>query len=498
MTPTPQQAAFISALVSTSDNIALVARAGTGKTSTILMGVDEYLRTFPSAELTVCAFNKPIAEEVGDKLKERGHDWKKAQAATIHSMGFSLLKYQYRPTVDNNKVKTIIRAQHGEIFRQYEAQIAELVRYAKGAGLGFFQDRPIKSIPAWLELGEHYDVGGFEDVADMEPIIREAMKVYDISLAQTHVVDFDDMILFPLIKRLRVRFPRDLIFVDEYQDTSRARQALVRKFVRPEGGRICVVGDDRQAIYGFAGADAQAMENGIKSLNAKVMPLTVTWRCPRSVVQVAQRYVPDIVSPEGAREGFVGDIAKVPDALEPTDAILCRKTAPLIKLAYSLLRKGQACKVEGRAIGDGLIALANRWKVTTIDALIMRVEEYKERELKKAREADNEAKAEQITDKTETLLQICGALLAQNKKNVSDVAEFIRNLFADDVKGVTTLATYHRSKGREWPRVFLLDHAVHSPSRAARQDWQLRQEANLAYVAVTRAKETLLYLNTGT
>ena len=64
-----------------------------------------------------------------------------------------------------------------------------------------------------------------------------------------------------------------------------------------------------------------------------------------------------------------------------------------------------------------------------------------------------------------------------------------------NVTGVLTLATYHRSKGREWPRVFLFEHAARCPSRAARQAWQQVQEANLAYVAITRAKQTLAYVN---
>ncbi len=71
---------------------------------------------------------------------------------------------------------------------------------------------------------------------------------------------------------------------------------------------------------------------------------------------------------------------------------------------------------------------------------------------------------------------------------------FIDALFADGEKNVVTLASYHKSKGREWDNVYLLDHAGLCPSKAARQDWQKRQEANLAYVAYTRAKQTLTFV----
>ena len=71
---------------------------------------------------------------------------------------------------------------------------------------------------------------------------------------------------------------------------------------------------------------------------------------------------------------------------------------------------------------------------------------------------------------------------------------FIEKLFGDDVKDAIVLATYHRSKGREWGRVILFEHSQRCPSRAAKQDWQKAQEENLAYVAITRAQRELLYL----
>jgi superfamily I DNA/RNA helicase len=78
---------------------------------------------------------------------------------------------------------------------------------------------------------------------------------------------------------------------------------------------------------------------------------------------------------------------------------------------------------------------------------------------------------------------------------VADAVQFIDALFADGATGVLTLATYHRSKGREWDRVFLFEHYRRCPSKYARQDWQKLQEDNLAYVAFTRAKQELWFYN---
>jgi DNA helicase-2/ATP-dependent DNA helicase PcrA len=498
MTPTVQQQAFLDALLTSTANLALIARAGTGKTSTILMGVAAYAAQYPRAEILVCAFNKSIATEVGEKLKKAGFtDWRAVQSSTIHAMGFGLVKFVFKlgpNAVDDKKVRKLIQARNERVFMQYGSQIEQLVSYAKGAGVGFFNDIPIGDVGTWHKLADHYDVNGLDDTSEMDSVVEAAISIYRASLDQTDVVDFDDMILFPLIKNLRVKFGKDLILLDEAQDLSRARQALAQKFLKPNG-RMCVIGDDRQAIYGFAGADAAALPNLVRALSATTLPLSISWRCPKAVIRLAQSLVPDIEAAPEALEGTVEYVAELPSDLNKTDAILCRNTAPLITIAYQLIRAKIPCKVEGRAIGEGLAKLATRWKTNDIDELTDKLDIYRDREVQKAMAKFNEAKAQEVVDRVETLKQICQAVMSDGKHTVSDVVEFISNLFGDDVKGVLTLCTYHRSKGREWPRVILWEHGTRCPSKAARQDWQLAQEDNLAYVAFTRAQQTLTFVN---
>lgn len=501
MTPTAQQAAFLRALTDTTSHLALVARAGCGKTSTILLGVDALVQQQPRGEYLVCAFNKSIADEVGEKLKNAGHtDWRQVQASTLHSMGFGLLKYLFKPEIDDKKVRKLVAAQNDDTCAAYGSQVEQLVAYAKQAAFGFFPDKAIGNVAAWHELADHFDVNGLDDTSEADLVVEATQRVYRASLSQTDIIDFDDMILFPLIKNLRVKFGKDVIFLDEAQDLSAARQALARKFLKP-GGRMVVVGDDRQAIYGFTGADAGALPNLIASLRATTLPLSVTWRCPRAVVELAQTLVADIEAAPGAPEGTVSSVHTDDEldalmaSITTEDAILCRNTAPLISTAYKLLRAGKPCKVEGRAIGEGLINLCRRWKVTGINALLGRLETYREREWQKAMAKDNESKAEEVNDRVYTLVEICQACQSKGQQDVSDVVAFIETLFADGATGVTVLATYHRSKGREWPRVILWEHSTRCPSRAARQDWQLQQEDNLAYVAITRAQRELVFVS---
>lgn len=536
---TAQQTAIMRELTESSNHLAIVARAGCGKTSTILMAVDAIADERPGAEVLVCAFNKAIADEVGEKLRERGHtDFRRTQAVTLHSLGLGLLKRAFnltRDSIDDKKVQKIVGSMTDgvnsheviELHKQYGAQIIALTKMAKQAGFGFFSDLSISDVAAWQRLADHYDIDGLDDTTQAEEIIAAAQRVYSISLQRTDVIDFDDMILMPLIKNLRVRFTKDFVFLDEAQDLSRARQALARKFIGPDG-RMIVVGDDRQAIYGFSGADAAALDNLIAQLGARKLPLSVTWRCPKAVVALAQTLVPDIEAAPSALEGQVlriqharhlaprtaGQNGPAPSAtsavasgapwysdpegpvgpLTKEDAILCRNTAPLVSLAFELIRAGIGCKVEGRNIGDGLKDLARRWRIKTTAQLRKRLEAFCERERQKALARGNEAKAEEVKDRVDTLVEICAACEAEGQTLVTDVVARIDAIFADDARGVVVLATYHRSKGREWPRVFLLEHAQRCPSKAARQPWQVKQEHNLAYVAFTRAQQALVFV----
>lgn len=515
---TPQQQSFLNALVRGTSNLALRARAGTGKTTTIRMGVYEYALEFPQAEIAVYAYNAAIAKEVGTALKERdGHtNWKTVQAATMHSAGLSLIRSQFpqlkdQNRINENKVWDIIK-KHGEdrgnrgwIWKEYGSQINQLVSLAKQHAFGFFNDLPIASVDAWFDLADRFDVNGLEDLSHMEQLVECCMEAYRESLEEVGFIDFDDMILWPLIKNIRCKWGKDLIFLDEAQDLSRARQALARKMLKPTG-RMIIVGDDRQAIYGFSGADSDAMDNMIDAMKAEVMPLSITWRCPRSVVELAQTYVPDIEAAPNAEEGVVRTVPLMDpekpnqyllETLKqflPSDVILCRNTAPLVSYAYTLIRSGMACKVEGRQIGTGLAKLAQRWKVTDIDGLLYKLEEYQDREVQKALAKNKESKVQEVQDRCDTLREICGSCLAQGKSQIADVLAFINELFADNVSNVLTLATYHRSKGREWHRVFLLEHNQRCPSKWARQEWQQMQEQNLAYVAFTRAQKELIFL----
>ena len=187
------------------------------------------------------------------------------------------------------------------------------------------------------------------------------------------------------------------------------------------------------------------------------------------------------------------------ESLRKDDVILCRNNAPLVNAAFAMIRDGIGCRVEGREIGQGLIVLAQKWRIKTLEPLERRLYTYMEREIQKWQAKGKEEKAAAIEDKVETLLVMIEKLQAEGKTQISDLVVFIEDLFVNTQPGekpdVLTLSTIHKSKGREWDRVFALGMNAYMPSKWAKKEWQKEQESNLSYVLVTRARKELVLIN---
>lgn len=497
-----QQLAVIRWVYEGKGSLELLARAGCGKTFT-LMKVVAAIAESKLGDVALMAYNKKIADELKQKLEQAGYDWRVAQAGTVHSFGFAAWrKIAPRVQIDDKKLINIVRELAYEpnnfVMQQAGDTVAKLCSLAKQRAVGHLT--PIDDTSAWMDIYDHF--GLENDVTeDMDPyeIIRAAQRVYRISMNQCRdVIDFDDMILAPLVFRARF-WPKDWILLDESQDTNPARRALALAMLKPKTGRMIFVGDDRQAIYGFTGADSDSMKQLKHATGAVTLPLNVTRRCPKAVVAEAQRLVPDFTAHEEAPQGVVRAIeyaALEKEGLNKFDAILCRNTAPLVQTAYSLIAKGIACRVEGREIGSGLIKLARRWKIKTLDQLLSKLEDYQARQTAKFMSRGQEDRIEGLVDQVDCLRVVINKCLAEKKNTVDALVSDIENMFGNTKEGevppVLTLSTVHKSKGREWKRVYLLGRARFMPSPYAKREWQQVQEVNLEYVAITRAIEELI------
>lgn len=489
-----QQAAFLQWAVNDKGSCVLEAVAGAGKTSVLLEAAEKM-----PGSVAIMAFNKKIAVEIEGKLKKKGVDWKKARAGTVHSFGFGAYrKFKKAVQVKEYKVADILERllpeQHP--LSKHSAAVAKLVSLAKQTALGIFGS--VEDDAEWFQIADHFDVfesdNGPLPVDELIQIGKEALK---LSNNQLEMIDFDDMIYLPLLLRLPF-WQYDVVMVDEAQDTNAARRALVRAMVK-RGGRVIAVGDRHQAIYGFTGADADSLDLIANDFNCIRLPLTITYRCPKTVVTFAQRWVGHITAAETAPEGTVTETS-VAEFFKRNDlngeaAILSRVTKPLVALAFQLIRKRIPCKIEGRDIAAQIKKLMTRWKVSTLDDLESKLDEYLARETTKLLAKKQEAKLATVEDSVETIRVIIDQCRAEGQETISDAVAYVDSLFGDNVTGLLVLSTIHKAKGREWERVFWLDRIGTCPSKWARQAWQQDQEKNLMYVAATRAKSELIDLN---
>jgi len=235
-------------------------------------------------------------------------------------------------------------------------------------------------------------------------------------------------------------------------------------------------------IYGFRGADENAVPNLIGRLKAHVMPLSVTYRCARAIVAEAQRIVPDIEPAPNAEQGEVHNCGEetMKNLAAPGDFILSRSNAPLVGLCLGFLREGRRASVQGRDIGASLISLVKKSQAKTVEDLTGYVQVWGARECDRLRKKEMDTQS--VEDRVETFQALC-----EDAQSVAEVLARIEALFSDqDDSARIVLSTTHKAKGLERDRVFVLRDTY------ARK--QTTEEMNMLYVAVTRAKKALWYV----
>lgn len=491
------------------DNLIIEAVAGSGKTTTIVQALELIP---PTQRVVFLAFNKSIAEELKTRVP------KHVSAMTLNGLGHQAwMRFAGKITLNSSKTRDIINNRLADeyeeaLLKKMFSGVRRLVGIAKASGIvpagmeglyGLVADtddvweRMIEhfdiqfseKLPPWKQQQEKTEDEQAKEATDKQIAIEMARKVLKYGIEMKNEIDFDDQLYMTVIHDAPV-YQYDWVFVDEAQDVSDIQRALVAK-AKKKHGRLCAVGDPSQAIYGFRGADSNSLENIAKMFNCVRLPLSISYRCPKKVVAEAQQIVSHIEASETANEGTVEDLGVLkPEMFQIHDMVICRNTAPLIKLAYTLIGSRIPVRVMGRDLGAGLIALIEKLNAKGIDRLVQKLEEWHSREVKRMTEKDPEADLTAVNDKREvilTFIEMSGA------ESVPQLITAIENLFSDDDGDCVLLSTIHKAKGMEADRVFILDRHL-MPSKYARKPWQQQQEANLEYVAITRSKNYLGYV----
>lgn len=481
------------------------AVAGSGKSTSILECL-KYLP--PGLDTLFVAFNKPIAASLAEKILKLG--LLRVKACTLHSYGSGIVRRSFRDLQFNgDRVLSLfdLGNKAGVLkFRQAVIEIAKnldpkmkpesaftfdmkkdiikAVSLAKGqlAGDGAKVEKIIDDFE--IESARRSPVPGIILPKEIENALLKAF-VDDVLALLVRCAnltdgqfDYDDMIWLPVVLDLP-QTKYDRVFVDETQDLNPVQIELVMRAIKPNG-RICAVGDPKQAIYGFRGADEYAVENVVKRLEATILPLSVCYRCSKAVIREAKKFVPDIEHAPNAEEGSVSK-ASMKEMLrnaKPGQFILSRANAPLVSLCMQFLKEGRPAMIKGRDIGSSLASFVQKSAAPGVPELIDYVEAWRDVEIQrltaKRRDTTN------VEDRAECIIAIADGALT-----VHEVISRIEKLFVDkdDETKFIVLSSTHKAKGLEREQVWLLQ------STYMRREGS--EEENLYYVAVTRAQKNL-------
>ena len=478
-------------------NIAVCARAGAGKTTAI---EECFLRIPKTARAFALAFGKSIQVELAARIQKRGI--RNVEARTFHSLGFEAIRKAFGRGVPggiqmhDHKVNDLLRELRAPTLPGRVPMFPDLNRNGwndlhrvTSKLVHFAKDSLASTQEDLYRLIDHYDLDVSEWIDEDVDRARDmvvALCVQTLTLCKefTSFIDQDDMTWFPEVFKLPLP-QTDFVFVDEVQDLNAAQIEMMLRVTRP-GGRTVVVGDDRQAIYNFRGADERAFDRVVEALDAKVMSLSITYRCPKAVVRLANQFVPDLEAAPNAEEGLVEQttMSNLLNNAQSGDFVLSRTNAPLVALCMRFLSDGRRAIILGRDVGESLAKMVKRSRATTTVALATWIEEWRTREVERLRRAKNEASIGIVCDKAEVLLAI-----AADCETIAEVRTKLATLFSkkedgdDEDNDAIVLSTTHKAKGLERDTVWLL--------RETYLRYPSVEEENLLYVAITRARKTL-------
>lgn len=476
-------------------NAVIKARAGSGKTATIIAA----MKLVPSKKKCLfLAFNKSVKDEITEKLN--GCD--NCTIKTVHGLGYSIIcnHFNKSPEVDEYKYRAYLRrnlsqlssaqlpAKDNKSVTEYCDNIIQLLEFSR---LNLAQSlREITAVSMTYNINIKYD---------------EANVVYALmewGKNNVDTIDYTDMVWLPnelTMNPLSNKY--DWIFNDEAQDYSVAYVKLFTKCFK-RGTRFVSCGDEFQAINQFAGASDTAFKTMCEYPNTQVFTLPISYRCDENIIKEANMFVKDIVSRPGAGFGLVKRDSSISD-IQDNDMVLCRTNAPLFKMYSKLIKRGVPCYIKGKDDDkDKLLSIINRFSVNdslskdlSSDGLFPRLYDdmvsERNRLVNNGMDIVDAINSVPVQSKYDTIVSLL--TIASDCDTVDCLINKIEKIYNNNKIGVC-LSTIHKAKGLEADNVHIICRST-MPQKFAKTPIELQQERNLIYVAITRPKHKLCYVS---
>ncbi len=293
----------------------VIAGPGAGKTRTLTHRIAHLIEEEKAAPESILAvtFTNKAAEEMRTRLQEMiGKDSPLPTVSTFHAFCLKLLQ----ESEASGKEITIIDEEEqlhfaGEAIRQYKAgEKADQIRPERlllGIGIAKQNLLPPPDVLSRREL--------FENIFDEEALadFPKHYEIYQTLLEQAGRFDFEDLI-YTAVQRLendpqlllKYRERLERIFIDEYQDLNYGQYRLVR-LLSPKGGRLFVIGDPDQAIYGFRGSDVAYFRRFTEDYpDARTIRLRRNYRSAETILQASHQVIQSTTFHSGEARVYSG------------------------------------------------------------------------------------------------------------------------------------------------------------------------------------------------
>lgn len=459
--PTDEQRRARDAFVADGD-LAVVAGAGTGKTSTLIL-----MAAATRRRGLYLAFNRATA---ADAIRRFGAN---VDCRTAHSLAFAATGRQFRARLDTSaRIPSVQVARILGITRDLEvghARISQVhqARLVTGMVRRFCFSSDTEPLVRHMEPVNGLDPQATAYVASA--LVSFAVKSWEDIRAPNGKLRFEHDHYMKMWALTSPVLRGEFILLDEAQDTNPVLEEI---FLAQSAQRVCV-GDPAQQIYAW-----RAARDVMTGFHGRHVQLTRSFRFGQAIADVANRWLGHAASQ--MRLIGAGPAESRVARTQAADAVLCRTNADVMQEVLAFLESGTRVAITGG--GDALRKIAEAaqqlkaGRRTSHPELFLfptwgAVQEY----------VENDSAARDL----KSLVRLVDTHGAET------VIHAVRRLSPEDDAQVT-ISTAHKAKGREWASVrigpgfgppFVGDGQAQPPLSL--------EEARLIYVAVTRAKRML-------
>ncbi|MCK9605511.1 MAG: DNA helicase Rep [Methylomonas sp.] len=288
----PQQQAAVKII---DHPLLVLAGAGSGKTRVITEKIAYLVQQgTPARHIAAVTFTNKAAREMRSRVSRLLDDKQSRglRVSTFHSLGLDILRAEHK-TLGYKAAITLFD----------EQDRLTLLRNLISHGL---KDCDIDQVdPYNWQIGQWKNAFvtpqqavSLTDADAANPAAALLYEAYTRSLKAYNAVDFDDLILLPVLLfqqhpallekwQNKIRY----LLVDEYQDTNITQYQLV-KLLAGNLGRFTVVGDDDQSIYAWRGAQPENLAQLQKDYSRlQVIKLEQNYRSAGRILKVANQLI---------------------------------------------------------------------------------------------------------------------------------------------------------------------------------------------------------------